>query len=1524
MEGDASKTGDAHMPCKVDSQSVSGIKVPGSGASHVTGQGILNSLLRHLLCGRCRLGGFARSFGSGLFQQTGFSKSIFPCPLPYPEVFRKCERQTRDLSLKRGMTSLIIVLNFLYCGKPRSAVGLVSKGQKPSSLQWKAIRRMERFFEAWLDVSLGPEEMGRAAEKVENIESILTSIESEARHLARSCQSYFGDSFKAQQTSLPQRNQGREVGVSFAEPSSTFKPIDASRLSFIGTPSFDPTPYLDPLGKKVFNDPMGMRDKPNSTTPKAPKLKVHCSRQERVKLYELLDASGRLSVHFPADVTPEYSSGLFSVTKDLSKDRLILDSRGANLLERPAGRWIRTLGSGEVLTRMIIPPDEIGLVSGNDLRDFYYLFMASESRRRRNILATPISPKEISHLHCMTPELRSVPSVYCSLASLAMGDTQAVELAQTCHVGLGVQCGVIDSENLICVQRALPRASTSVGVVIDDFITIQRLKASLVDKGRSPAALLADRMQEKYRSVNLIPHPKKAFRDETHCSFWGIDFDGVQGIIRGSLKRAVPLAGIILRLVKIGYATADLLQVISGALISLLLYRRRIMSLMDSLFDSFRNRDPRSIIELSGEVKGDLLTLVALMPVAGTNIRAPVSPRITATDASNWGEAGVVSPLPPEIAKEMIRHTLRKSVWVRLLSPGAALEKLHDVLDPSEELPDPDESFQGNILWRVFAQCLQYRLLFKQPKKGPRHINVGELRGCLKAERMHGYSSPGSRELYGVDSQVALGTLIKGRASSPALNAELVRSLPEMIANDMYFEGLYFESALNPGDDPTRGEDIRKANKEPPDWWDAASRGDFAPFDIWLEQHGLSPDKVAEIPPLGEVSGSCDKVHPFESPTNFSFQPPFVSQHDQRKTHDSKQAGPQPELQQKKGREKASCDDPPESFSNARRFPKLKPEAVNLLSSFAKDQFIGLTNWPPERPGYLDLFSGERGVAKSVSRTCDTWSLCFDIAHSPSEDLDREDIRQTLEKLIQLEAFIAVGLAPVCASFSTAITPPIRTREKPYGVGGLSPKMEAKVQLGNQSAVWCIAILTLCLSLKIPCWLENPSSSWFFRIPCWTDFVEKHPEFGFWLVDYCRFHKPWRKRTKFWSNTCLKGVRTLCAGCPSHQVLRGRSKHHRKNWTLVAQPYPTGICKAIACSIKLSLHKQTSENQKFDPAACAKAGFCCRIGEADHPGPRAPRAGLLEAVPLVELRTVQLQGKVWGDFVDWVKSELSEPAVHSALTQPLLIIALAKEYGNVLYSRGTALYVYRHFVVSLQKQVLPARPYISELWDMVSRWEAMEPTTHRTPLPAAIFRAMMNVALSWRWFRFAATLGIAFFGIGRPGEAITARRRNLILPSDMMAEERRVAYLQVNEPKARRRGKGKLQHMSLYDSDFIDFLERFAVHLDADNTIFHSSSSAFRRRWDRILLTIGVAPHIKLTPGGVRGGGCIHAFESGDSLMSLLWRMRLKHLQTLESYLQEVTAATVLPDLPPETRRNIRILSDVFPFVLRTALSEDG
>ena len=224
--------------------------------------------------------------------------------------------------------------------------------------------------------------------------------------------------------------------------------------------------------------------------------------------------------------------------------------------------------------------------------------------------------------------------------------------------------------------------------------------------------------------------------------------------------------------------------------------------------------------------------------------------------------------------------------------------------------------------------------------------------------------------------------------------------------------------------------------------------------------------------------------------------------------------------------------------------------------------------------------------------------------------------------------------------------------------------------------------------------------------------------------------------------------------------------------------------------------------------------------------------------------------------------------------------------------------------------------YMHTVWDMISRWEIAEPTEHRAPLPSPIFHAMMSIAMQWNWHHFAAVLGLAFYGICRPGEVIAATRRCLVLPSDMMHDIEHVAYLRIEKPKGRRRSKGLVQHASIHHVEFINFLESIYGTTDKTCRLFYGSPSAFRKRWDKILVALRVSSAIRLTPGGLRGGGAIFAFRNGTDIYNLLWRMRLKHLGTLESYLQELVADTVMADLDVPARQRIRAAASLFPFYL--------
>ena len=62
----------------------------------------------------------------------------------------------------------------------------------------------------------------------------------------------------------------------------------------------------------------------------------------------------------------------------------------------------------------------------------------------------------------------------------------------------------------------------------------------------------------------------------------------------------------------------------------------------------------------------------------------------------------------------------------------------------------------------------------------------------------------GARFPFAMDSQVALGALVKGRASSRALNFEMQRSLGPHLSSDLYPAYGFWPSKLNRADAPTR------------------------------------------------------------------------------------------------------------------------------------------------------------------------------------------------------------------------------------------------------------------------------------------------------------------------------------------------------------------------------------------------------------------------------------------------------------------------------------------------------------------------------------------------------------------------------------------------------------------------------------------------------------------------------------------------------------------------------------------------
>ena len=826
-------------------------------------------------------------------------------------------------------------------------------------MQWRVVRQIEASLEAWNSCEpVTADAMGRSAAKVEDIEAAISKL-SLFEHEASAA--FETSNFESSGSSRPVARRasffspglqrafaGKVCGFLPGREMVAAKAIEADRLEFRGEPVFDPTPFLDPLGQKIFNSPLQMAKDPCELTEPVPAVRIFASEEEKWALLRKLDASGRLGVVKSRDVLPGFQAGLFSVLKDGVRDRLIFDSRPFNCLETAPRRWIKSMAHACNLCDLHLLPTEDFIVSGTDLREFYYSFACSEERVIRNALLVSVWGWQLKGFRCYDPSLEAeTKPVFLGLQTLAMGDTQAVELAQTAHVGLLYQKGLLSPEALLSMNMPIPRNPLMLGVIIDDLIIFEKVaRGSNMDFSGSSSCQLLDQAVVEYTEVGLLPHPGKTFHGLTKAEFWGSLFEGDRGFVRAPLKRVVPVVFATLGVVKLGVCTVSLLEVLVGCWNSIFLFRRRLLSLFNVCYEALqRGEDRRSVIRLSPELKTELLLFVNLAPVAATCLRTRDSSVLYASDASSWGWAICSAELPPVLRSEVHRRKLTKPVWSKLLSPLKRCQRLKGSLPPAAELPE-GVTLPTNPLFMDLACSLPFRV---EKKKGVRdvvHINITELRSMVETEKLAAFREFPGRTMSLSDSQVALGCWIKGRSSSVGLNQELQQSLPVHLGCGMTSNGAYIPSELNPADDPTRHVIIREPSKALPAWLGLVEESlalhgccDWTSLDAWLDSYGFSSESLSGLPPFSELDGLWNEPPWSRNDRHRLFllrQKPFLKAK-------SKPSSASVELEFGKTLNSSSAPVPPcaESLGKA----QLSTAAVEVLKRVPFSQFLFPKDW---------------------------------------------------------------------------------------------------------------------------------------------------------------------------------------------------------------------------------------------------------------------------------------------------------------------------------------------------------------------------------------------------------------------------------------------------------------------------------------------------------------------------------------------------------------------------------------------------
>ena len=533
-----------------------------------------------------------------------------------------------------------------------------------------------------------------------------------------------------------------------------------------------------------------------------------------------------------------------------------------------------------------------------------------------------------------------------------MGDTMAVEFAQAGHIGLCLQHGVAAVDELITLHGSLPRGLLQVGVIVDDLIFLEQVIRELpLDECELESDRRVANAEAAYRRAGLIHNPGKTFKKQVCARFWGLEVDGDKGLIRSSSLRFWPVAFITMRVVSLGLATIGLLEALAGSWVSLYGIRRRMFCCLDVIFEPLCVEDQKAVVRLSPDIIAELTVLVVLGPLAAVNLRATYLNQVIATDASGDCMA-VAAPCPAAVVKEVSRHALKKGIWTKLLPSSRARDRVHGILEVEDEVPG--ERIRGHPLWNLMARALDYEVLWREFVSRPTHINILGLRAYLREEKRLASRRQSVRVLSGLDSQVALGALVKGRSSSRALNNEMRRFLGPALGADIYSLHMYYDTAYNPADDPTRDRQVRTAATTKPPWWRAVEQGSDFELGQWLRRHGTTDDFSGVN--LGELcSHDAIDLRPQRLVRNDPLHQEAPAVRARRSAQSSSPSSD----------EDCSCP-----FGEA---------ALAVLRSFKKSQFV-VTEGEPDfmKAGALDLFSGRGGVARQMVKLDVPWVLTLE------------------------------------------------------------------------------------------------------------------------------------------------------------------------------------------------------------------------------------------------------------------------------------------------------------------------------------------------------------------------------------------------------------------------------------------------------------------------------------------------------------------------------------------------------------------
>ena len=264
-------------------------------------------------------------------------------------------------------------------------------------------------------------------------------------------------------------------------------------------------------------------------------------------------------------------------------------------------------------------------------------------------------------------------------------------MATSAHSALLQSKDLLDNRSTLQANRCLRDEFHCQGLVIDDYFSLS-VEPACAPKESSVSSQDFRRSQVAYKEHDILGSPQKDIEGEESGRVIGAFVNSRKDArnrnlvtLAAPVQKRISLAAITVQVCQLSHTTDSLHLCLLGAWISILGYRRPLMSVFSSSFKlvdsrTFNPSHPR-IIKLPRSVATEPTLLATMMPLAVSDLSAQYHPEIFCSDASSNKGAFCRASISPELLPVLWKTERSKGAYTRLLSPAeTVLSRLDESL----------------------------------------------------------------------------------------------------------------------------------------------------------------------------------------------------------------------------------------------------------------------------------------------------------------------------------------------------------------------------------------------------------------------------------------------------------------------------------------------------------------------------------------------------------------------------------------------------------------------------------------------------------------------------------------------------------------------------------------------------------------------------------------------------------------------------------------------------------------------------